>query len=29
MPSELKGLKTTEGLVEIVAAAFERMEAEG
>jgi 8-oxo-dGTP diphosphatase len=29
MPSEIKGLKTTEGLAEIVAAAFERMEAEG
>jgi 8-oxo-dGTP diphosphatase len=29
MPSELKGLKTTEGLAEIVAQAFERMEAEG
>jgi len=29
MPSELKGLKTTEGLAEIVASAFERMEAEG
>jgi ADP-ribose pyrophosphatase YjhB (NUDIX family) len=28
-PSELKGLKTTEGLGEIVAAAFERMEAVG
>lgn len=28
-PSELKTLKTTEGLEEIVAAAFERMEAQG
>ena len=28
-PSELKELKTTEGLAEIVAAAFERMEAAG
>ncbi len=28
-PSELKGLKTTEGLAEIVAAAFERIEAAG
>jgi ADP-ribose pyrophosphatase YjhB (NUDIX family) len=29
MPSELKGLKTTEGLADIVASAFARIEAEG
>jgi ADP-ribose pyrophosphatase YjhB (NUDIX family) len=29
LPAELSGLKTTEGLAEIVAAAFERMEAAG